>query len=165
MALELFAVIVAGFAGAGAMLLLRRLTGGRIAAWLVPVGAGLAMLAATISSEYGWYARTSAGLPEGFAVADTVRERVWYRPWTYAAPMVTRFVAVDRAGRRPHPEAGETYLADLYFLARWRPVRAVQMMVDCGAGRRADPLRNGAAPVWRTVGPDDPIVAATCGPA
>ena len=45
MFLELLAVIFAGFAGAGAMLLLTRVT--RLPKWLIPVGAGAAMLAAT----------------------------------------------------------------------------------------------------------------------
>ncbi|MCR8549636.1 hypothetical protein M4578_17535 [Salipiger sp. P9] len=163
MFLELIAVFVAGFAGAGAVLLLNKLTGGRLPRWMMPVGAGLAMLATTISSEYSWYERTRAALPEGMTVASVHEARAFYRPWTYALPMVDRFIAVDRANRRANSDTEGLYLADLYFFARWQPVQSVEMMVDCAGHRRADPAGgDGGAPVWRAAGADDPIVAAVC---
>lgn len=163
MIFELIAVVIAGFAGAGVALLVAKLVGERMPRWLVPVAAGLSMLAAAISSEYGWYARTSGNLPEGVVVADTVRGSAWWRPWTFAVPMVERFVAVDAGNLRANAETEGLYLADLYFFGRWRPVQAVQVMVDCEAGRRADPARgDGGEPVWRDVGADDPIVASVC---
>ena len=55
MFLELLAVIIAGFAGAGVMMLVAKLAGNRLPRWLVPVAAGAAMLGTTISSEYSWF--------------------------------------------------------------------------------------------------------------
>lgn len=163
MFLELIAVFVAGFAGAGAILLLNRVMGGRLPRWLMPVGAGLAMLAATISNEYGWYPRTARALPDGVSVASTHDSSAFYRPWTYVVPMVDRFIAVDHETRQPNSDTEGLYLADLYFFARWQPVQSVEMMVDCVNHRRADPAGgDGGAPVWRDVGADDPIVAAVC---
>ena len=160
---ELIAVFVAGFAGAGAFMLLNRILGGRLPRWLVPVAAGAAMIATTISSEYGWYGRTAEALPEGFTVASVHKARAFYRPWTYAAPMVDRFIAVDHGARRANAETEGLYIADLYFFARWQPVQSVEMMVDCVNHRRADPAGgDGGAPVWREAGADDPIVAAVC---
>lgn len=160
---ELIAVFVAGFAGAGAALLLRKLTAGRLPRWLVPVGAGAAMLVATMSSEYSWYARTTATLPDGLEVAQTVESRAAWRPWTYAFPLTDRFVAVDVAGRRANAQTADLYLAEMVFFARWRPVTQVQIMVDCAGHRRADPtMGDGTEPVWRAVGPDDPIVRTLC---
>ncbi|MFZ5962235.1 hypothetical protein ACOXXX_04725 [Thalassococcus sp. BH17M4-6] len=162
MFLELIAVAVAGFAGAGGIMALRLATGGALPRWLIPVGAGLAMLAATISSEYAWFSRTSQALPEGLEVASSVSSTAFYRPWTYVVPLTDRFVAVDTGNLRPNEQDG-LYMADLYFFGRWRPVRSVQMMIDCPAGRRADPaLGDGSDPVWRDVGPDDPIVRTVC---
>ncbi len=43
MFLELIAVIVAGIAGAGVMMLIARVSGGRIPKWFIPVAAGAAM--------------------------------------------------------------------------------------------------------------------------
>lgn len=160
---ELIAVIVAGVGGAGAMLLVTKASGGRLPKWLVPVGAGAAMLAAAVSSEYGWYGRTRAALPEGIAVADIHESRAFYRPWTYAVPMVDRFIAVDIGNLHPNSQTEELYIADIYFFARWQPVQSVEMMVDCGTLRRADPQGgDGGAPVWRDVGGEDPIVSAVC---
>jgi hypothetical protein len=163
MFLELIAVFVAGFAGAGVIMLLNKVLGGRLPRWLAPVAAGVAMIATTIASEYGWYGRTAEALPEGFTVASVHEAREFYRPWTYAAPMVDRFIAVDHGTRRTNTETEGLYIADLYFFARWQPVQSVEMMVDCVNHRRADPAGgDGGDPVWREAGQDDPIVAAVC---
>ncbi|ETW14438.1 hypothetical protein ATO8_00975 [Roseivivax marinus] len=165
MIFELFAVIFAGVAGAGLMLLVTNLSRGRLPRWVVPLGAGASMMIAAIAMEYGWYARTRAALPEDMVVADRVAASNWYRPWTYAVPMTERFVAVDKGTLRTNAQEG-LFLADLYFFGRWRPVQAVQVAVDCTTGRRADPAGgDGGDPVWRDVGPDDPIVSSVCAEA
>lgn len=158
---ELLAVVFAGIAGAGVMHLIARLT--KMPRWMVPVGAGVAMLAATISSEYGWYSRSVANLPDGVVVADSVAERVFYRPWTYAVPMKTRFAAVDLRKLQHNAETPGLYMTEVYLFGRWRATTSVQMMVDCEGMRRADPaMGDGSAPVWHAVGPDDAIVKTTC---
>jgi len=163
MFLELIATFVAGFAGAGVALLAGRLSGGRLPRWITPVAAGGAMLGMTITSEYGWYTRTSGALPESFTVAETVKERAWWRPWTLAAPYVERFVAVDGASIRENAAFPGERLADLYFFGRWSPVRQVELRVDCQGGRRALPGDGaGDAPRWQIVGAQDPLVAAIC---
>ena len=75
---ELIAVFVAGFAGAGAVMLLNRVTGGRLPRWLMPLGAGAAMLVATISSEYGWYGRDQGGGDNYFYFCSYCNLYLWY---------------------------------------------------------------------------------------
>jgi len=171
MLFELIGTLVAGVAAALLVWALTRLTGGRLPRWLVPVAAGAAMLAATISSEYGWYDRTTATMPEGLVVAEAIEEAVFYRPWTYLAPLTTRFVAVDLAGMRTHPDHPDQRLVDLVFYGRWaRPAR-VPMAFDCAEGRQADIVdgvdfaENGAITGvdWLTVAADDPLQEAACG--
>ncbi|MDK3019691.1 hypothetical protein [Pseudodonghicola flavimaris] len=170
MFLELIAVIVAGIAVAGLMLLIRRLSGGRLPGWLVPAAAGAAMIVVTIASEYGWYARTRATLPEGVEVIDEVESRAAYRPWTYLVPMVERFAALDRAGLRQNPARPGVFLVDLYLFARWSAPKWVTVAVDCQGGRQAlltadadfgpDGDITGAA--WQQMDPEDPLAAALC---
>lgn len=117
MIFELFAVIFAGVAGAGLMLLVTNLSRGRLPRWVLPLGAGASMMIAAIAMEYGWYARTRAALPEDMVVADRVAASNWYRPWTYAVPMTERFVAVDKGTLRTNSQEG-LFLADLYFFGR-----------------------------------------------
>lgn len=163
MFLELIGTILAGVAVAGALLAILRLTGNRLPRWIVPLGAGAAMLIATISSEYGWFARAKSNLPQGVIVAESVETQAPYRPWTYVKPFVTRFVAVDSGGARENSNTPGLYLTDLYFYGRWQPVRSLQVMVNCTTHARAEPMQDGAAtPVWREVGPDDPVVGAVC---
>ena len=170
MVFELIAVIVAGFAGAGATLLLNKLLGGRLPRWVMPVAAGCAMLAVTITNEYGWYARTSGALPEGLEVATTVEDRAFYRPWTYIVPFVSRFLAVDTKTIRTNAAAPGQRLVDVYAFGRWMPPRQVRVAVDCTAGRRAD-IADGVSfgadgsldgADWREVGADDPILRTAC---
>lgn len=163
MFLELIAVFVAGFAGAGAMMLLNKTTGGRLPKWLIPLGAGAAMLAAGISNEYSWYSRTSDSLPDGITIAQTIDNKAFWRPWTYVFPMTDRFIAADTGNMVANTEEPGLYLADLYFFGRWKTVQVVEIMADCNSNRRADPaMGDGSEPVWRDVGPDDPIVKTIC---
>lgn len=163
MFLELIGVIVAGIAGAGVMMAIVRLTRGRLPKWIIPVAAGAAMLGTTISNEYSWFSRTSANLPEGLAVVQTVESRAIYRPWTYLVPYVSRFIALDAANMRTNSDQPDLKMADLYFFGRWAPVQSVQVMVNCITGQRADPaLGDDSPPVWRDVTLDDPIVLGVC---
>ncbi|WP_299923660.1 hypothetical protein [uncultured Pelagimonas sp.] len=163
MFLELIAVFIAGFAGAGAMMLLGKISGGRLPKWLVPVGAGAAMLIAGISSEYSWFSRTSGNLPEGIEIAETGESKALWRPWTYVFPMTNRFVAADTGNMQTNSETDGLYLVDLYFFGRWRAVQVVEVMVDCNGHRRADPvLGDGSDPLWRDVGPQDSVVKTVC---
>lgn len=165
MFLELLGVLIAGVAGAGMTMLAVRLLRGRLPRWLIPVGAGVAMLATTISSEYSWFDRTSSALPPQLRVAQKVESSAPWRPWSYLYPVTERFNAVDMSNVRPNRDQEGLVLVDLYLFGRWSPVRSVQMMVHCLERRRADPaLGDGSEPVWRDVPADDPIVAAVCGP-
>ncbi|EIE51061.1 hypothetical protein [Salipiger aestuarii] len=158
---ELIAVFVAGFAGAGIMLALVKATGNRLPRWLVPVAAGAAMLAASIASEYGWYDRTEAALPDGFAAVTANESRAFWRPWTYVVPMVDRFIAVDLDHPAANAQTEGLYMVRAAFYGRWRPTSEAQIMVDCTRGRTAIPSGDAGTPVWRT-DPQDPILAAVC---
>ena len=81
MFLELVAVLIAGLAGAGVMMILTKLSGNRLPKWTLPVGAGAAMLATTISSEYSWFSRTAESLPAGIEIAESVQSSAAWRPW------------------------------------------------------------------------------------
>lgn len=170
MFLELIAIIVAGIAMGGVTLLIRRATAGRLPGWLVPASAGAAMIVATIASEYGWYGRSAAALPAGIEVIDTVAHRQPWRPWTYAVPLVDRFVALDRAGLRQNPALPGQYLADLYLFARWSAPARITVAVDCPGRRRAllgasagfDAQGAITGADWHPAEAGDPVLGALC---
>lgn len=173
MFIELFATLVGGLGGAGLVMLLRHLSGGRLPRWLVPTGAGAAMLAVTIANEYGWYPRLKAALPDSFAVAESVAQSQPWRPWTYLAPITLRFVAVDMASLRRHPERPGEVIGDVYFYGRWAPLRRISVLFDCAGRRRAalsvdaqfDATGAVIDPPWVRVAPDDALLAVVCAPA
>lgn len=162
--MEVTAILVAGVVGAGVMMVLVRLTKGRVPRWMIPVGAVAAMLATVVSGEYGWYGRTLSSLPPNFSVAQTVETSAPWRPWSYVFPITEQFSAIDMGAIRPNRDHEGLVTFDLFFFGRSKPVRAVQMMVDCQTRQRADPVPGGnAQPVWRDKVADDPVIATVCG--
>ncbi|WP_424942651.1 hypothetical protein [Aliiroseovarius crassostreae] len=167
---ETVATLVAGFAGAGLVLVVNKSLRGRLPKWATPVGAGLAMLIATIANEYSWYDRTVGGLPEGLDVIAQEENRAAFRPWTYAAPFVDRFVAVDTLSLRTHPAQADLRMVDTLFLGRWAAPQKLTVLLDCKGGRRAqltpavtvaaDGTVTGAD--WVEAAGDDPLLAHSC---
>lgn len=170
MFIELIATFFAGAAVAGLFMALNFSLGGRLPRWMTPLAAGLGMIAVTVWSEYTWYERTSASLPEGLVVTETHEAQQLYRPWTFAAPVTDRFMALDVATMRSSQALPEQHLADLYTLGRWRPVRKLPVLIDCAGSRRAllpadvvfaeDGSVQGA--FWADVNGQDPLLAAAC---
>ncbi|GHB45675.1 hypothetical protein GCM10007094_38900 [Pseudovibrio japonicus] len=171
MFLELIATFVAGIAGAGLVMLINHVLGGRLPRWFAPVAAGLAMLLTTISSEYSWFERTKDTLPDGVIVAQTVESKAFYRPWTYLYPITERFVAIDTATIQRHPDQPDMRLANAYFFGRWAPVNRLPVLTDCQTSRRAA-LTDGitfedggtiSGAQWVTASEGDQIITTICG--
>lgn len=170
MALELIATVVFGVGAAGIVLLLRRLAPSLTPRFAVPAAAGAAMIGFTIWSEYAWFSRQQAALPQDVAVALTVAEPSPFRPWTYLTPYVNRFMAVDLGRARRHAAAPEQVLVDVYLFQRFAPTAKAPVLVDCAGARRAD-IADGVGfgpdgaitgAAWRAVGAEDPLVDAVC---
>ncbi|MDP5334742.1 MAG: hypothetical protein NWR54_07130, partial [Paracoccaceae bacterium] len=88
MYIDIITIIAAGFAAAGIVMILNRLTGKRLPRWVIPAGAGAGMILMSLSNEYRWYPRTLDLLPEGFEVVSEAKHRAIYSPWTYVVPYV-----------------------------------------------------------------------------
>jgi len=93
---HLVAAASAGLGAAGIALLLRTLSGKRLPRWIIPVCAGLGLLAYQINYEYDWYGNKRQQLPESARVVSTEKSRMLWRPWTYLYPLTTAFSVVDR---------------------------------------------------------------------
>ena len=171
MALELIAAVVAGFALAGVAMALRFVTRGGLPKWFVPAAAGLGMLGFTVWNEYDWYHRAAATLPQGVAVAWANAESAPWRPWTYIAPITTRFMAVDTRNAQTHPAVPDQVLVQVVMVARRQPGAQLPVLVDCAGARSAELTgadvtfaEDGqvAGAVWRDLPAADPLLAAAC---
>ncbi len=167
---EIVATLVAGVAGAGVVMLLNKLTGGRLPRWAVPFGVAAGMLVTTIANEYAWYGRTVANLPEGLVVVSEVENSSLYRPWVRVKPFVEQFVAVDGDSLLLNKAYPDLRMVTLVRLGRWVTPSQQAVMVDCAQGRRA-PLAGPDAVgsegwldrlAWFDAPADDPVVTATC---
>ncbi len=170
MFLDLIATFAAAFAAAGVILFLVRVLRIPFPKWVVPVGAGAAMLGYAIWSEYSWFPRVAEQLPDTVTVASQNAESAWWRPWTYVAPLTSRFIAVDRTSIRTHEAAPDQRLVNLLLIARWQGTVTVPVLYDCAGARRADLLRGAefaedgtvANAQWRDLAADDPVLRAAC---
>jgi hypothetical protein len=137
MGIELIAAFVAAIACAGIAMTARKLTGGRLPRWITPAAAGAGMIAFAVWSEYDWFGRLEAGLPEGAVIVFKDDSPTPLRPWTMVFPMTTAFTTVDTRRLAPHPQNPDLVLAPIYAFARWQGVREGFMVVDCAARQRA----------------------------
>ncbi|WP_424967217.1 hypothetical protein [Dinoroseobacter sp. S375] len=170
MFLELIATFVIGFGVAGVVLLLNRISGGRLPRAMLPIAAGLAMIGFTVWSEYSWYDRTVSQLPEGVEILVVHEQQTFYQPWSYVKPFVSRFLAVDLARAMRNDTQPDQVIVPLVSMERWQFGSEVPVAVDCVGSRRAD-LADGiefdevGALVdadWITVEADDPLLEAVC---
>lgn len=162
---ELIATLITGIAAAGAVMLVRLPLKGFIPGWVTPVTAGLAMLAFTIYSEYNWYPRTLAALPDGIEITAERENTAWFRPWTYARPFIDGFVAVDTASVQTNPALPDARLVTLYIFGRGAPTGKIPAVFNCAKAQRADVIDSTTLPTdsdWRDVPADDPTLLAAC---
>jgi hypothetical protein len=171
---ELIAAIVAGVALGGIALALRALTRGLLPKWLVPAAAGIGILGYSVWSEYTWYSRALAAQPEGVVTAWHKEESAPWRPWSYLAPVITRFTAVDTRSVQRHPDFPDQRIVNLVLSARWQPSSVVKVVFDCAGHKRAD-LSDGNISIgpdgrienarWIDLTPGDAVLQAACAPA
>lgn len=168
---SLITAIVAGFAGAGIGLLLRHLSGKRLPIGIIPVAAGITMIVATVATEYGWYENVRATMPDDLVVISEREQQTWYQPWTFVRPWVRGFISFSPGETVETAPGSGILVAQLRVQERWQPQTVIPNLVDCAGGRRAEIQpdttisENGSATNanWRSVGLEDPIVAAVCG--
>ena len=166
MLFELIATITLGVGVAGLILGVQKLTRISVARWVMPAFAGLAMLSYSLWSEYSWFARTSTAL-EGKIVAQKIESRQIWRPWTFIAPVTTRFIALEKDKARA---LDATVLTDVYLIARWQDVPVVPVAFDCLLSQRTDWVDAEAADItdqladaqWVPLDTADPLLRAAC---
>lgn len=167
---ELIGAIALGFGAGGFALALRKLTRGLLPGWIVPAAAGCGMLGYSVYMDYAWAARTQGALPGGLEIVREASAPTWFKPWTFLAPPVERFAALDVSGVRDNARAPQMRMSTLYLYQRNTPPGAVSVLLDCGGARigRVDPeaafgpdgLPGGV--IWEETHPRDAALTAVC---
>lgn len=151
--------VIAAAVGAAAVLYagmhLARKLGLSPAAWLLPAGIGLSMVAYSVWNDYAWFDRAQASLPAGSQVLVVGHDSQPWAPWTYLAPVEVRFAALDPAQIREGQ--GGIRQAPIMLVERRGQTIIVPQDFDC-AGGRIRPARGD----WTTATADDPAFAAVC---
>lgn len=166
----LITVFIAGFAGAGIGFLLYNLTRKRLPKGIVPVCAGLTMIAATVSLEYGWMNGVRSTMADDLVIVSTREQQAWYQPWTMIQPWVRGFIAYSPAETVETAEGSGILAVQLRIQERWQPQIIRPALVDCAGARWTDltaetEFTESGLPVdaiWREGAPDDPVMRAVC---
>lgn len=166
----LLTAIVAGFAGAGIGLGLRALSRKRLPLGVVPVAAGLAMIAATVGTEYGWYPNVVRTMAPDLVVISQREQQAWYQPWTYVRPWTRGFIGFSPSETVETADGSGIYVVQLRRQERWQPQMVLPNLVDCEMNRRAEirpetTFNDAGEPqgvAWLDVGSEDPILSAVC---
>jgi Zn-dependent protease with chaperone function len=134
--LNLLATFAVAFCAAGFVFLAYRVRRRTPPKFMIPLAAGVAMLAYSIWSEYTWASRTIAALPKSVVVIEEFPYQAIWQPWTFLVPRVNRLIAIDRAQLQHNEHLPGYILCDLLLVARFEPARSVAEMVDCTQARR-----------------------------
>ncbi len=167
---ELLATLIAGIGAAGIALALRKLSGQRLPRYLVPVFAGIGMLAFQIHGEYNWFSHQKNLLPSGVTVVRSIESSSWWRPWSYLKPLTLQFVAMDSKNATSNQHNADLVLVDLYFFEHRQPARRMQQVVHCRFQKRAIYTDNLQLPLpgeavndrWQSIQSDDVMLQPLC---
>lgn len=132
MVFELIGGLSAGLGLLGIVFLLNRILGGRIPGWVYPTSVAVGLLSFTVWAEYSWADRALGAQPQ-LQLADTIAEPSPLRPFSYVVTPVNRMRAIDLSRTRIHPEQPDMVRTVVVSMARWEPIRAVEVVFDCDA--------------------------------
>lgn len=170
MIIDLIAALSSGFALLGLTLIAARLMRRRATGWVLPAAFGAGMIGYGIWTEYSWAGRSLGAYGDAYAVTETNRSRVWYRPWTWVVPPVDRMLALDRRFTRVHAAQPDLVLTRLVRMARYVPESGFLAVFDCAQGRMA-PLADGVelgpdgaleGALWTAMPAGDPVLTRAC---
>ncbi|PLC54843.1 hypothetical protein CR155_05115 [Pollutimonas nitritireducens] len=138
--------------------------------WAMPAAMGCSMIAFSIWSEYSWFTRMQAALPQNVVVLSTGERSAPWAPWTYAAPVTIRFIAMDTHAISRSEQKPQLVKGHLLLVERWQPTRTVAVAFDCAAHLRADLMGNATLAAdgvlsgaqWQAVAPTEPALRAAC---
>lgn len=103
-----------------------------------PLAVAAGMLGYAIYDEYSWYSRVANTLPPRYEVVRSYATSMPYQPWTYLAPRIYKFDALDLGEARRNPANDRLVLVRLLRVTRNTSSADVSLFVDCGANRFAE---------------------------
>ncbi len=170
MLIDFIAMACVGAAMAGIFLALRKILKERLPKWALPAVIGAGMLSYSVWSEYSWYSRVAAALPEQVTILAAPRDTSPMRPWTYIAPPITRFMALDGTVLRTSTENATIKQGEIMLVQRWHKTNRVAVGFDCAQWRHADlvdgatlsPAGDLTGSFWLEAAKDDPLMLAAC---
>lgn len=167
---DFIAMIAAGAGLAGLVMLIRKVSRGRLPSWSIPAAIGLGMLAFSMWNEYTWFPRATGALPADVVILSAPESRQLWRPWTYVFPIHQRFAAYDGTSAKTSLENPAIRQGEVVIVQRWQASKRVPIAVDCVKNLRADLIEGAAiAPngtltgaEWYPAQADDALQLAAC---
>ncbi len=131
----LLATLALGGCAAGVVWMVAKPFGWKPPGVLYLIAAAAGMLGYSVYDEYTWFDRATTALPNRLQVVRSYATSMPYQPWTYAAPRIYRFDAVDLGSLRANPKAPDLALIRLLRVTRNTSSNNVSAILDCPNAR------------------------------
>ena len=99
--------------------------------FLLPVLAGVSLLAFNAYMRYTWGDRTAESFPPEVVVLKEYRHSNLFEPWTYLIPRVSHLIAADTTQTRVNPEHPEIKLGATVMVQEHQPTLNMTVLVNC----------------------------------
>ena len=106
--------------------------------WIMPFAIGISVITYSVWNEYTWFSRMQTALPAHIVVVGKGERSMPWAPWTYLAPVVSRFVAADTGGITRSEMRPELVRVQVFLVERWQATRTAMVAFDCNKSLRAD---------------------------
>ena len=136
--------------------------------FLVPVMAGIGMIAYGAWSEYSWAARIQGELPAHLKVGKEYASASYFSPWTFVFPRTDRMTLIDVTKIRTNEKFPGIVIAELILLHRYNRTGQVYQLFDCNGLRQADIHSKSteenfiSSAQWRKVNKKDGVLRLVC---
>ena len=152
---------------------LMRRRGRQLPRWIMPLAIGASIITYSIWNEYTWFNRMQSALPDHVVVVGKGERAMPWAPWSYIAPVTSRFVAADSRGISRSEMRPELVRIQIFLIERWQPTRTAVVAFDCNKKLRAD-LGNDASLAadgkltgtqWQSANNDTQLLDVACAPS
>lgn len=115
-----------------------RRKGHQLPRWIMPLAIGISVITYSIWNEYTWFSRMQSALPDYVVVVGKGERTMPWAPWTYLAPVISRFVAADASSISRSKIRPELVRIQIFLVERWHATRTAMVAFDCNRELRAD---------------------------
>jgi hypothetical protein len=105
--------------------------------FVTPVAVLIGIMGHSMYQQYSWFAHAQRALPPHLVVAETFPSQSLFAPWSFVAPRVLRFAAIDPSAVQTPSDKPNLRLVESHLRARYQQPLKALVLVDCSEKKLA----------------------------